>query len=141
MQALDGPLAYLFKPIRSASAVDSHTVRFDLETPYASLPASLLRLPVVDKDLILANLGDGSGSMKDWGRTFLSTNVAGTGAYRMKLHEADVGKTLVKNDSYFLKTPKIAPHQVELSYGVEPDEAGTRLKENDSRHHLAMAAA
>ncbi len=129
MQALNGPLAYLFSPVKSAKAVDSHTVQFDLETPYASFPAALLRLPIVDKDLILANLGDGSGDMKDWGRAFLSANAAGTGAYRIDDHGAGVGATLSRNADYFLDIPKMAPERVELSYGLTADEARSRLKE------------
>ena len=129
MQALDGLLAYLFTPVKSATAVDSHTVQFDLEMPYASFPAALLRLPIVDKGLVLANLGDGSGDMKDWGRAFLSPNSAGTGAYRVESHQAGVRTTLSSNTGYFLEMPKIAPERVELTYGLTPDEARSRLKE------------
>ena len=39
MQAINGPLAYLFSPVASVKAVDEHTVTFDLEKPYAAFRA------------------------------------------------------------------------------------------------------
>ncbi len=129
MRALDGSLAYLFEPVEAVTAVASHTVRFDLKTPYAAFLPALLRLPIVDKDLVMDHLGGGSGQMKDWGRDYLSSNAAGTGAYRVVAHAEGSGTTLAKNANYFLDLPKSAPDRVEITHGLQPEEVEKRIRD------------
>ncbi len=129
MQAMQGPLAYLFSPVTSVKAIDEHTVTFDLDKPYAAFTKALLRLPIVDKKTVLANLGDGNGAMKDWGRAYLAANVAGTGAYSVESHDTGSTMTLAKNSGYFLDISKTAPDRVELIYGLTDDEVRSLLKQ------------
>lgn len=118
MQALGAGNSYLFGGV-TAEAVDATTVKFVLETPYAPFVASLVRLPIVDKALVMANLGEGDGEMGDWGQAFLSGNGAGTGAYVVASHNPQEETVMEKNGSYFLGVADAAPDQARLRYGLE----------------------
>ncbi|WP_029058526.1 ABC transporter substrate-binding protein [Stappia stellulata] len=119
MNALGQGLSFLFEKVESAEAVDTHTVRFKLTETYSPFIASLVRLPIVDKKLVMENLGDGEGEMKDWGQAFLSSNSAGTGAYSVSAHNPQDETVMQKNADYFLGVPDAAPDTVRLRYGLE----------------------
>lgn len=119
MKAIGKGLSYLFTDVESAEAVDAHTVRFTLAKSYAPFVASLLRLPIVDRALVMQNLGDGEGEMKDWGETYLSANGAGTGAYTVTAHNPQEETVMAKNPAYFLGIGDSAPDVVRLRYGLE----------------------
>ncbi len=119
MQALGQGLSFLFGNVESVEAVDEGTVRFNLNEPYAPFVASLVRLPIVDKETVMANLGDGDGDMKDWGQAYLSANGAGTGAYVVTAHNPQEETVMVRNDGYFLGIDEGAPDTVRLRYGLE----------------------
>jgi len=129
MQALDGELAYLFEPVKSAKAIDAHTVQFDLRAPYAPFISALVRLPIVDKTLVMAHLDDGAGTMKDWGQGFLSSNSAGSGAYRVDSHDAEEGTVLAKNTDYFLALSDKVPARVSLLPGLDTQDVVDRFKQ------------
>ena len=57
MKAIGQGLSYLFTNVEKAEAVDAGTVKFTLTSPYAPFVAALVRLPIVDKKLVMANLG------------------------------------------------------------------------------------
>lgn len=119
MKALGAGLSYLFETVESAEAVDDRTVRFNLSEPYAPFVAALVRLPIVDKQLVIANLGEGEGEMGDWGQAFLSANGAGTGGYKVVSHNPQEETVMAKNADYFLGVPAKAPDTVRLRYGLE----------------------
>ena len=131
MQALESGLSYLFANVKEAVVVDEDTVRFELEEPYAPFVAALVRLPIVDKKLIMQNLGDGDGEMKDWGAAFLSANDAGTGAYEVAQHNPQGETILVKNPEYFLGVSARAPDRVRLRYGLEASTVRTLLAQGE----------
>ena len=79
MKTIGHGLSYLFVSVEGAEALDAHTVRFNLSEAYAPFVSSLVRLPIVDKQLVMANLGEGEGEMGDWGQAFLSQNGGGVG--------------------------------------------------------------
>lgn len=120
MQALGEGLSFLFTIVESVEAVDDTTVRFTLSEPYAPFIASLVRLPIIDKETVMANLGPGNDEMGDWGQAFLSANSAGTGAYVVRSHNPQEETVLVRNDNYFLPIDPGAPSEVRLRYGLEP---------------------
>lgn len=111
MKALGAGLSYLFENVESAEAVDDLTVRFNLSQPYAPFVAALVRLPIVDKQLV--------GEMDDWGQAYLSANAAGTGAYSVVSHNPQEETVMAKNADYFLGVPAAAPDTVRLRYGLE----------------------
>jgi peptide/nickel transport system substrate-binding protein len=73
-----GP-AGAFLPVLDADGiemVDDLTVRFTLKEPYAPFLAAVPLVAILNKDLVEANDADG-----DLGRTWLSSDAAGSGAY------------------------------------------------------------
>jgi peptide/nickel transport system substrate-binding protein len=120
MQALGQGNSYLFAGVQSAEAVDARTVAITLAEPYAPFISALTRLPIVDKALVMANLGEGEGEMGDWGQAFLSANSAGSGAYVVTSHNPQEETVFAKNAAYFLGVPDAAPDEVRLRYGLEP---------------------
>ena len=119
MKAIGQGLSYLFTSVEGAEALDAHTVRFNLSQPYAPFVSSLVRLPIVDKQLVMANLGEGEGEMGDWGQAFLSAKGAGTGAYRVVSHNPQEETVMEKSADYFLPIADAAPDTVRLRYGLE----------------------
>ena len=119
MKALGQGLSYLFGIVDSVEAVDGGTVKFHLSAPSAAFVASLVRLPIIDKRTVMANLGDGEGEMKDWGQAHLSADGAGTGAYRVTSHNPQEETVMEKNADYFLGVADAAPDTVRLRYGLE----------------------
>ncbi len=96
--------------MKSVEAVDPHTVKFTLSEPYAPFLSALFRLPILDKKLVMANLGAGDGEMKDWGQAYLTSHGAGTGAYKVVSHNPEAETVMVKNPDYFLGvSPKGPP--------------------------------
>ncbi len=75
-----GP-AGAFLPVLDADGIeqiDELTVEFTLKEPYAPFLAAVPLVAILNKDLVEANDDDG-----DLGRTWLSSNAAGSGAYTM----------------------------------------------------------
>ncbi|WP_333834297.1 ABC transporter substrate-binding protein [Rubrimonas sp.] len=73
-----GP-AGAFLPVldpEGVEAVDDMTVRFTLKQPYAPFLSAVPLVAILNKDVVEANAADG-----DWGRAWLSSNSAGSGAY------------------------------------------------------------
>ena len=85
--------SYIFKPvIDSVEANDDYTVTFKLKKTFGPFLYSLVRLYVLNKDLVMANIeqNDEYGDLGDYGKRWLLTNDAGSGPYQvqeMKLEE------------------------------------------------------
>lgn len=126
-QALGQGFAFLFTIVETVEAVDTHTVRITLSEPYTPFIASLVRLPIVDRQAVMANLGEGEGTMGDWGAAYLSGTSAGTGAYRVTAHNPQDETVLEQNPDYFLPIADGAPDQVRLRYGLEAATVRTLL--------------
>jgi peptide/nickel transport system substrate-binding protein len=131
MKTLGQGLSFLFTRVEGAEAVDDHTVRFRLNEPYAPFVASLVRLPIIDKTLVMQNLGAGEGEMGDWGQAFLSANAAGSGAYRVVSHNPQQETVMEKNPDYFLGIPDAAPDTVRLRYGLEAATVRTLIAQGE----------
>jgi peptide/nickel transport system substrate-binding protein len=135
MKALGQGLSFLFENVESAKAEDEHTVRFHLTQPYAPFIAALIRLPVVDKKLVMEHLGEGEGDMKDWGQGWLSSHSAGSGAYTVASHNPQAETVMEKNEAYFLDIPEAAPDEVRLRYGLEA--ASVRTMITQGKHDIS----
>ncbi|WP_309085616.1 ABC transporter substrate-binding protein [Chelativorans sp.] len=131
MKALGQGLSFLFEKVESAEAVDERTVRFNLTEAYSPFIASLVRLPIIDKKLVMENLGEGEGDMKDWGQAFLSANSAGTGAYKVSSHNPQEETVMEKNAGYFLGVPAAAPDTVRMRYGLEAATVRTLIAQGE----------
>lgn len=78
--------AYVFEDaVDSTEATDDTTVVFHLKKAFGAFPDSLIRLYILNKDLVMSHLEDGSyGENKDYGKSWLVTHDAGSGAYEAK---------------------------------------------------------
>lgn len=135
MKAMGKGLSYLFANVEKAEAVDASTVKFTLTKAYSPFIASLVRLPIVDKKTVIANLGDGEGEMKDWGSAYLTARSAGTGAYKIVSHNPQEETVMEKNADYFLGVPEPAPDTARLRYGLEAATVRTLLAQGE--HDIA----
>ena len=59
MKTIGQGLSFLFVSVDKVEVVDGNSVRFTLAEPYAPFISSLVRLPIVDKQLVMDNLGEG----------------------------------------------------------------------------------
>ena len=131
MKAIGLGLSGLFTVVEEVVALDEMTVQFNLSSSYAPFISSLVRLPIVDKQLVMANLGEGEGDMGDWGQAFLSTNGAVTGAYRVVSHNPQDETVMAKNEDYFLPIGEAAPDTVRLRYGLEAPAVRTLIAQGE----------
>ncbi len=131
MQTIAQGLSFLFVSVDSVEVVDGNSVKFTLAEPYAPFISSLVRLPIVDKKLVMENLGEGDGEMGDWGQTFLSSNGAGTGAYIVTSHNPQEETVMAKNPNYFLGIGEDAPDTVRLRYGLEAATVRTLMAQGE----------
>ncbi len=71
--------------VKSTSTPDKYTVKFELTKPFGPFVTSLLRLYIVNKKAVLANLKPGPyGQNQDYGNAWLMSTDAGSGPYRVK---------------------------------------------------------
>ena len=131
MKALGQGLSYLFEKAEKAEAVDVATVKFTLTEPYSPFISTLTRLPVVDKKLVMENLAEGEGEMKDWGQAYLSTHAAGSGAYKVVSHNPQEETAMAKNAAYFLPIAAKAPDTVRFRYGLEAATVRTLIAQGE----------
>ena len=131
MKGIGQGLSYLFANVEKAEAVDAGTVKFTLSSPYSPFISALLRLPIVDKKLVMENLADGEGEMKDWGQAYLSTHGGGSGAYKVVSHNPQEETVMAKNADYFLGVPAKAPDTVRLRYGLEAATVRTLVAQGE----------
>ena len=122
--------------VEGAEAIDANTVRFHLSTSYVPFLGSLVRLPIVDKDTVMANLQEGDfGERGDYGQAYLSGMDAGTGAYRIVSHNPQEVTVMEKFDGYFLGVQASAPDTARLRYGLEAATVRTLLDRGE--HELS----
>ncbi len=78
--------AYLFTGrVEQVTALDEYTVEFQLSETFGPFLAALVRLYIVNKDLVLDNIDDGAyGDMGDYGTEWLRDNDAGSGPYMVR---------------------------------------------------------
>ena len=135
MQALKRGVAFLFSNIKDVEAVDPQTVRFTLAQPFTPFVASLVRLAILNEDLVRKNIKPGAfGDLGDYGQAFLSSTDAASGPYRLVKHGAQDETVLGKFDGYFKGWGADAPDSVHLKYGNEP----TTVRAMMARHELEL---
>lgn len=121
MNALNLGFSYLFKAwVKTTRVADKYTVSFTLSEPFAPFLAALIRLPVVNKAVVLKNKKDGKfGANGDYGEAFLTNNDAGSGPYSVVSHNPQELTVMNKFKDYFLGHAAKAPDVVRLRYGIE----------------------
>ncbi|MGI6854778.1 ABC transporter substrate-binding protein [Mesorhizobium sp. 1B3] len=132
MLALNGPAASNFRGLNkdNVEAPDASTVVFRLDKPSSSFLKALVTFKIVNKKVILANLGDGPhGDMKDYGAEYLRSGDAGSGPYMLESYSQGELVRLKKFEGYTL-TPwdQKAPAIVEFQITPEMATIGTKLR-------------
>lgn len=102
----------------AVTAVDDHTVKFTLSKTFAPFMATVPALMIVNSAAVEANLGD------DDGQTYLSANVAGSGAYTLKTWERGSRMIIVRDPDYYGEMPENPIDEVR--WIVTNDEATVR---------------
>jgi peptide/nickel transport system substrate-binding protein len=129
--ALNAGYARLFQGIK-ASASDARTVTFTLPAPNAAFLATLVRLPVINKALVMKNLKPGNyGDRGDYGEAFLAAQDAGSGAYRVVEHNPQELTVLAKVPGHFAGHRPKSPDVARIRYGVEPATVRTLMARRD----------
>ena len=93
----------LLGSIVEVRAVDDHTVEFVTDGPNPILPSNLTNLFMMDKGWAEANNAVDVQDVEGGEKTFATTNVNGTGAYRLVSREPDVKTVLTINEEYWGK--------------------------------------
>lgn len=129
--ALKSGYARLFVGV-SAQATDPLAVMFKLPEPNATFLPALVRLPIVEKATVLANLQDGAyGDLKDYGEAFLAAHDAGSGPYTITSHNPQEETVLTRFKEHFRTPAANAPDTVRLRYSVEPATVRTLMAQRE----------
>ncbi len=125
--------AYLFKDkVAAVETPDPHTVVFRLKKPFGPFLNILARLYIVNEQLVRANLKPGKyGDLGDYGKEYLNTHDAGSGAYKVK--EFDVGSYIVleRFPDYFAKVAPNAPDFVKITGTTEAVSVRTWMAQRE----------
>jgi len=102
--AIGQGFSYLWTPyVSEAVATDDYTVEMHLKQTFGPFVSTLVRMAVVNEELVMANLGEGSyGEFGDYGTNYLLTHDAGSGPYMMTEMNTNESMTAVKFDDYWL---------------------------------------
>lgn len=123
--AIGEGMAYLFTDsVDKAEAADDYTVVFHLKQPFGPFLDSLVRLYIVNEEVVMANKTDGVyGEFGDYGRAYMVSHDAGSGAYQaVELVQQDYFLA-EKYDNWFMGWSNTqAPESFKL---VEITEAAT----------------
>lgn len=129
---------YMFsEKVESAEALDGYTVRFNLAEPYGPFLVTLVRLYILNEDVVRANMkADGPyGEMGDYGKEWLLTNDAGSGPYMVKDVQMEEYVLMEKFDDYWGYFAPNAPDEVKFIGTTEAVTVRTMM----SRKELEIA--
>ncbi|HEY0487625.1 MAG TPA: ABC transporter substrate-binding protein [Mycobacteriales bacterium] len=105
-----GPTAFKADGIKTITAVDPHTVRFDLDAPDSTFIAKLATpyLAVLDSKTLASNGGvaDATASKADKAQAFLDAHSVGTGPYVLDKWSRNQQISLKANPTYWGEKPK-----------------------------------
>jgi peptide/nickel transport system substrate-binding protein len=129
--ALQAGYARLFKGV-TATAPNPTAVVFTLPEANASFLAALVRLPVIQKSVVVANQKPGPyGANGDYGEAYLAEKDAGSGAYRVVEHSPQDKTILTKFGDYFGTFANNSPDSVTIRYGVEASTIRTLMSQGE----------
>lgn len=129
---------YMFsEKVESAEALDDYTVRFNLAEPYGPFLVTLVRLYILNEDVVMANIKAGGpyGEMGDYGKEWLLTNDAGSGPYMVKDVQMEEYVLMEKFDDYWGYFAPNAPDEVKFIGTTEAVTVRTMM----SRKELEIA--
>lgn len=115
---------YLYTTVASATTVDDYTVEFVLNEASGLFLSSLVRLFILNEDLVRENTAaEGAyGDAGDYGKTWLLTHDAGSGPYQVVEFQLEEYLLMEKYDGWWGEFVENAPDQVRF---VATTEAAT----------------
>ncbi len=137
MLTLGEGFGYLFtETVEEAVAVDDTTVEFRCKEANGTLLSALVRLYIVDSELVQSEYADGDyGDHGDYGKAFLLENDAGSGPYQVKEYAASAYVLCEQAENYWAGIDEDAPEQFEA---IGSNEAVT-VKTMMQRKELEVA--
>ena len=126
--------AYIFEgKVDSVEVIDDYTIKFNLKNPFGPFLSALVRLYIVDQETVTAHVQDTGeyGDNGDYGKNWLNTNDAGTGAYQVK--DFSVGSYLLteKFDDYFAEIAAKAPKYFKMIGTTDSVTVRTLMKRQE----------
>ena len=109
--------AYLFiTKVLSTEVVDSRTVVFHLNEPCGPFLSMLIRLYILNKDLVMKHIEKPGpyGDMGDYGKGWLNTNDAGSGPYMLKEYLPQESVAMVVNPNYLKPLDPNVPDEFKI---------------------------
>ena len=133
LQTIGEGFGYMFTNVVSASVVDDYTVEFVLSEPSGLFLSSLVRLFVLNEDLVRANtVADGAyGEDGDFGKTWLLTNDAGSGPYKVADFQLEQYLLMDKNTSWWGDFVANAPDQIRFIATTEASTIRTLMSSQE----------
>ena len=121
LQTIGEGYGYLFTGVAGAAAVDDYTVEFTLGEPTGLFLPSLVRLYVLNEDLVRENTAaDGAyGDDGDFGKDWLLINDAGSGPYMVADFQLEEFLQMEKNTDWWGEFADNAPGQVRFIASTE----------------------
>jgi len=137
MVKLGEGFGYLYNgSIKEAVAVDDYTVKFVCSKVSGTLLSALVRLYILDSELVKTHYGSGDyGEFGDYGKAFLLENDAGSGPYKLKQYMANTYIHCEKFKDYWAGLDSNNPEEFKL---IGSNEAVT-VKTMMSRQELEIA--
>jgi peptide/nickel transport system substrate-binding protein len=127
-------LAYVFLgTVESATAVDDYTVEFKLAQPSGLFLISLIRLYVANEDQVMENIVTPGpyGDKGDFGKEWLLTHDAGSGAYTVKEFPLEEYLLMEKNEGWFGTFHPDAADEVRFIATTEPATVRTMMSRGE----------
>ncbi len=114
--AIGEGFSYLFVPyVKEAVAKDDTTVEFHMKQTFGPFVSALVRMSVLNKDIVMANLGEGPyGEFGDYGKAYLLTADAGCGPYRITEVSVSEKMTAEKFEDYYLGWGENNPEKIQF---------------------------
>ncbi len=115
--------SYLLSPyLEDVRAIDDYTVEFKLKTTFGPFLMALVRLYILNKDLVMKNIKIPGpyGEFGDYGKAWLLTNDAGSGPYKLKEVKLEEYVIFERFEDYWGYFKPNAPDEVKFIGTSEP---------------------
>lgn len=137
IQTIGEGFGYMFDNVAGASALDAHTVEFTLNNPSGLFLSSLVRLYILNEDLVRENTAaEGAyGEEGDYGKDWLLTHDAGSGPYQVAEFPLEEFLLMDRFDEWWGEFREDAPDQ--LRFIATTETATVRTLMNDRQLEIS----